>query len=117
MAGIVLKGNMQQTIREVLLPRRRVSARDASRHKTQIDRRVKGTLCPFFVLTTDHPKSSNGAPVLFNVMTGQAYTPSEHLHWTHAAEAALLLADELGREQVRAFLKSWPEGPQLLEVL
>jgi hypothetical protein len=72
-------------------------------------------------LSTDHPSSMGGKPVLVNRATGKAYQPGDFVkvhpswHLSHAAPAVRVLAerkrlDDDGKKLVSKFLANWPRG-------
>lgn len=81
-------------------------------------------LTPSFVLTSEHPKSHFGVPVLLHRVDGAVYGPADLLepyrshgeataaHFVHGIVKTLTL-DDPQREAVAKYLRQWPEGPQL----
>ena len=78
-------------------------------------------------LTTNHPASSYGIPVLVT-LDGRGYGPSEKTHparfdcvfgdmrAAHSVYSFAISADDLTSEEaafIRLYLGQWPEGPQL----
>lgn len=64
-------------------------------------------------LTTDHPASSYGIPVLVDD-DGNAFGPADVIpaFRVTAAEYVSIAAHHFGEENASAFCASWPEGPQ-----
>ena len=82
---------------------------------------MNARLNPSFELTTEHPASQYGIPVLLN-HHGEAFGPSDilslYLNVGHCSAAAFVVryANELGeaeREAAKQFCRQWPAGPQL----
>lgn len=70
-------------------------------------------------LTTDHPASSYGIPVV--ECGGGAYGPKEFIGLIRVAEIVKKWAEEPGKTtneiaMAGKFLRTWPEGPQLKHV-
>lgn len=81
-------------------------------------------LTPSFVLTTDHPQSRYGIPVLLHRQDGTAYGPADILQpypsrgMAPAAHFVVEMVrvkdlDPEARTAVANFLRQWPDGPQL----
>jgi hypothetical protein len=73
-------------------------------------------IVPSTVLTTDHPASSHGVPVV--VVGTEAYGPMDTIGGRQAAKIVTAWGckpDRTPDEQdaARAFLRQWPAGPQL----
>ncbi len=75
-----------------------------------------------FQLTTEHPKSHYGIPVLLHRQSGDTYVaanvikPLPNAHLLTAAAFILRHSRKLvGEDRMAAknFLRQWPEGPQL----
>ena len=67
------------------------------------------------LLTTDHPASSYGIPVL--VVNNQAYGPADKVQFSGRYAAAIAVEWAIDRpieDQVKAsrFCRQWPQGPQ-----
>ena len=82
---------------------------------------MNARLTPSFELTTDHPASRFGIPVLLN-HHGDALGPSDTVNLfpsdgqCSAAAFVVRYAEQLGaaeREAARLFCRQWPDGPQL----
>jgi len=84
---------------------------------------MKLQLTPSFTLTTEHPASSYGLPVLAN-QNGDAYGPGDvaQFYPSHGPEPAgafvvrcvkALPLDTEARRAVASWLRQWPDGPQL----
>lgn len=81
-------------------------------------------LAPSWIMTTEHPLSDFGIPVLVNRDTGEAFgpadTPQPPPSRTRATAAAYVIQQTrmLGlswgeRLAVQAYLELWPKGPRL----
>ena len=82
---------------------------------------MKAQLTPSFELTTDHPASHYGIPVLLHRQTGEAFGPADVLKPYHsvgfitAAAFVVRYGKKLaGDERAGAenFCRQWPDGPQ-----
>lgn len=84
---------------------------------------MKIQLSPSLSLTTDHPASSYGMPVLVNSADSrQAYGPADIVAfynkppqpaamWVRRLAKTLANKDDI--QACASFLKQWPEGPQI----
>jgi len=82
---------------------------------------MNARLNPSFELTTEHPASQYGIPVLLN-HHGESFGPSDILNLypsvDHCSAAAFVVrhAEQFGlddREAAKQFCRQWPDGPQL----
>jgi len=83
---------------------------------------MTANLNDLFQLTTEHPKSHYGVPVLLHLRSGDTYVaadvikPLPNANLLTAAAYVLRHRRKLSGEDrvaARNFLRQWPEGPQL----
>jgi len=83
---------------------------------------MTANLTALFQLTTEHPKSHYGIPVLLHRQSGDIYgaadviKPLPNAHLLTAAAFVLRHSRKLsGEDRVAAknFLRQWPDGPQM----
>ena len=83
---------------------------------------MTATLTPSFQLTTKHPASYHGIPVLYHRRTGSIFRPADVVRPYQGAQLVTaakfvvrygkrLSGDE--RKAAENFLRQWPDGPQL----
>jgi hypothetical protein len=86
------------------------------------DRYMTANLNESYQLTTEHPKSHYGIPVLLNRHSGDTYVaanvikPLPNANLLTAAAFVLRHSRKLSGEDLvaaRNFLRHWPDGPQL----
>lgn len=87
---------------------------------------MKFQLTPTLVLTTEHPSSAEGVPVLLvhrGTTDPTAYGPADMVSvYNQGLQPAAMLVARYGarlkgeqRQVAAAFLRQWPQGPQLEE--
>ena len=79
-------------------------------------------LTPSYQLTSEHPASRGGIPILLHRPSGQAHVPTDVLEpfpsvgLTTAAAFVVRYSKRLQEDELAVvddFLRQWPEGPQL----
>lgn len=76
-------------------------------------------LTPSLLLTTEHPSSSHGVPVLVHRPTGDAYGPGDIANLCHTGlqpvahlVCRLVKHKPEALEAAKQFCSQWPDGPQ-----